>query len=113
MKKVCNIFLVLIICIGAFTGCGGKKIDPNNISKEEFDKLSIGMTTSKVKEIVGSLGEKIGKSKEGNIVTTVYKIEGEKGGSAELTFQQDVSGGAMSSSSLKVKLTGMTQKDLK
>lgn len=113
MKKVCNIFLVLIICIGAFTGCGGKEIDPKNISKEEFEKLSIGMAQSKVKEIVGSLGEQISESKEDNVITYIYKLEGEKSGSAELTFQQDVSGGAGSSSSYKVKLTGKTQKDLK
>ena len=109
MKKI---FLLLMIICCFLVGCG-KEIDPKNISKEEFEKLSIGLTDSKVKEIVGSWGEKIRKSKEGTIITYVYKIEGEKDGSAELTFQQDVSGGGMSPSSFKVKLIGMTQKDLK
>lgn len=88
MKKTVLAFLA----IGAvlLAGCGKEEIDPENISLAEYEKLEIGMSMAEVGDIVGDVGEKISTSKEGRVTTYVYKIQGEQGGSAELTYEVDL-----------------------
>lgn len=109
MKKKITLFL-LIICSMILVGCQKKEIDPKNISKEEYDKIKIGMDQFEVNKIVEGMGEKISESKNGTVTTYVYKIDGEQSGSAELTFQIDAD---LKQVFNKVVLTGKTQKDLK
>lgn len=88
MKKTVLAFLA----IGAvlLAGCGKEEINPNNISLAEYEKLQIGMTKGEVRDIVGGTGERISTSKDGKVTTYVYRVEGEQGGSAELTFYVDM-----------------------
>jgi len=109
VKNIFIKFIGIFACCFLLIGCG-KEIDPKNISKEEFDKLSIGMSQLEVNKIVGGIGEKISESKDGTVTTYVYKIDGEQSGSAELTFQIDAD---LKLAFHKVVLTSKTQKDLK
>ena len=66
MKKLIVTILLIGMLLISGTACSNSQNstpDPSGISKSEFDKLITGMTDSKVKSIVGSLGELISEQK--------------------------------------------------
>ncbi len=85
LKKIIGILLAAILCMPFLAGCG--KIDPTNISKEEYEQIYIGMNKDKVDKIVGGGGEQFKEDelKSGTPVY-VYKYKGERKGSATLSF---------------------------
>jgi len=70
-----------------------KPANKPTISKEEFDKIEIGMTYEQVKEIIGSDGEVISESGEkGTELHTImyqWKGEGSLGANANFLFQNN------------------------
>ena len=85
------------------------------ISKEEFEKIKIGMTQFEVNSIIDKLDEwdndeiyekcveKIEESKEEKKYTYTYKYYGEKGGYAIITLQADYSNGYLYNDVLVIK----------
>lgn len=93
MKKIYGIILIVSALVLFMTGCGSSSgIGEKGISKEEFSQIKTGMSNYKVSEIIGGDGEKTSESKEGKVTTYIYTFKGEKGGNAEITFKQDLSG---------------------
>lgn len=89
MKKVLNTIIVGLLCMILLVGCG-KGIGPEGISKDEYDKIEIGMYAREAEEIIGGEMTKISQSQDdtGNF-TDVYEISGEQGGTAQFTFKTD------------------------
>lgn len=89
MKKVLNTIIVGLLCMILLVGCG-KGIGPEGISKDEYDKIEIGMSAREVEEIIGGEMTQISRSQDdtGNF-TNVYEISGEQGGTAQFTFKTD------------------------
>lgn len=90
MKK--KIFAVILgLQILMLSGCG---VGATGISKEEFDKLSMGMSISEVEEIIGGKGTMISEQKSTigshHITTWIYEYQGERCGSAKITYMLDV-----------------------
>ena len=113
MKKILSFITIALLALTC-TACGAKN-DPSGISKDEFDQINMGMTISKVEEIVGGKGTKISESKDETddyyINTYVYKFEGETSGYAEFEFTSKVPKNELDLS-VKTKLTSKNQYDL-
>lgn len=86
-KKVISILLAAVLCMSFLVGCGGE-VDPKKMSKQEYDNLSIGMLKFQVDESIGlDQGKLVSKKKENGNYIFVVKYEGERAGSATLTFE--------------------------
>lgn len=93
MKKIIRIMIITCISALCLTGCGGSSgIGETGISKDEYSQIKSGMSNYEVNDIIGGAGEKTSESKDGKINTYVFTFKGEKGGTAEITFKQDLSG---------------------
>lgn len=90
MKRACAVFLSLVLVCGCLAGCSG--IGPEGISLEEYKQISTGMSRSRVRDIIGGGGEKIGETKDGNKYTYTYKYQGETSGYAIIVYGADYSG---------------------
>ena len=89
-KKVISILLAAVLCMSFLVGCGGE-VDPKKMSKQEYDNLSIGMEKSQVDESIGfDHGKLVSKKKENGNYIFVVKYEGERAGSATLTFENSI-----------------------
>lgn len=94
MKKGLLIMFVLSIVL-ACSACDSKEPNPAGISKEEFERISMGMSLTEAEEIFGGSAEKgtVEEISEKNTsgdgyyeVVHVYKVTGETTGYAELEF---------------------------
>lgn len=85
-KYIISILMLSVMLI--FTSCGAGE---SGISKNEYDKIEIGMKYSQVKEIVGGDGKLISEktNKTGlneSLITRTYEFQGEQNGKATLIF---------------------------
>ena len=117
MKKLIVTILLIGMLLISGTACSNSQNstpDPSGISKSEFDKLITGMTDSKVKSIVGSLGELISEQKNDTDkyfeTVNLYKVTGETPGYAELELPYHKDKELFSEATYT--LTGKTQYDL-
>lgn len=90
MKNFSCILFIVCLLILSLLGCG--KVDPANMSKEEYDQIKPGMTPSEVREIVGGSGQEIGNRWIGErLLEYKYNFKGERSGSATLIYEVDTS----------------------
>lgn len=104
-KKVLSIILALSIMTVVLMGCGGA--GPEGISQDEYDNIYNGMSQYEAFEVIGGTGDKISESTTDEATITVYKFEGEKGGSAKITFEYKYDEGGLA------KVTGKEKDGLK
>lgn len=95
------VFVILcIITIGIFAYIKNSDsgVGENGISKEEFEKIELGMSQSSVIKIISpenfeTIEEELEKKEENHIYKYVYKYYGENGGYAIITYEADYSNG--------------------
>ena len=96
------VFIILcIIFVGIFVyKKQNSGVAENGISREEFEKIELGMSQNSVTKIISpddfeTIKEKVEKKEENHIYRYVYKYYGEKGGYAIITYEADYSNGDM------------------
>lgn len=99
------LFILVIICIVLavffiYIKNTNSKVGKNGISKEEFEKIELGMSQNSVAKIVSPddfepVKEELEKSKENHIYRYTYKYYGENNGYAIITYEADYSKGDM------------------
>lgn len=91
MKKFCALAMGLILCLG-MCGCS-KGAGPQGISKEEYDRIGIGMEASKVRDIICDsdrcIEDMVSQKKVGDLAHYTYEYPGEKGGKATIVYESD------------------------
>lgn len=115
-KAILSVVLIFLFAIIG-TACDSSSdvvADPSGISKAEFEQLMTGMSESKVKSIIGGLGELVSEKENDTDeyfeTVYLYKVNGETTGYAELeiTYHKDKE----VLSKAEYRLTGKTQYDL-
>ena len=96
------VFIILcIIFVGIFVyKKQNSGVAENGISREEFEKIELGMSQNSVTKIISpddfeTIKEEVEKKEENHIYRYVYKYYGEKGGYAIITYEADYSNGDM------------------
>ena len=96
------VFVILcIIFVGIFVyKKQNSGVGENGISREEFEKIELGMSQNSVTKIISpddfeTIKEEVEKKEENHIYRYAYKYYGEKGGYAIITYEADYSNGDM------------------
>lgn len=89
---------IIIISSIIFVAKSDKGVGENGISKQEFEKIELGMSESSVTKIISpndleAVEKELEKSKENSIYTYKYKYYGEKRGYVIITYEADYSNG--------------------
>lgn len=118
MKRLFVISLTLVLMAAVLSSCSSesKGIGKTGISKDEFDRISTGMTYEEVCEIVGGEGDQISESEHDTDsyieFVDVYRFEGEMSGYAEFEFTKNASKDIFEMDFSAAKLTSKTKINL-
>lgn len=100
------VFFVIIVCIIIVICMSKGGVGTPGISKEEYQKINIGMSNFEVNSIIDSKDEwdndeiyskcciEIEKSEKNSVYSYTYKYLGEKSGYATVTYTADYSKGS-------------------
>ena len=90
------IFILVVVGMVFFNISKSKGVGEDGISKEEYQKIQLGMSQTSVDKIVSSDSvkkEEIEKNSSNHIYKYTYKYYGEKGGYATITYEADYRNG--------------------